>query len=117
MTKEHLQQMSVVDRLRLVEDKSHSVHTALFGDERDQRGGVIGEFEVIKTEVKSLQRSFWIAFGGISVINLTIVPILIGLIIWFLTTREFNGHKSWINSETAKSFAAEMFKPTPKGNL
>jgi hypothetical protein len=92
------------------------IKSTLFGSKGDSRGGLVGEHEVIKNDVKSITKNMWIAFGGVMVVNVTIVPILIGLVLWFLTSHDLGGRRSWLNADSAKYFISELTAPS-KGRL
>lgn len=122
MTKEHLStpcsaHAEVSERLRDIENLAHGIRTTLFGEQNDVRGGLVGEHEIVKSDVKNISRNMWIAFGGIMVVNVTIVPILVGLVLWFLTSTDFGGRRSWLNTETAKCFVSELMRIPKRDQL
>lgn len=122
MTKEHLPQpcsahAETIERLHQIESLAHGIRTTLFGNEGDVRGGLVGDHEATKADVKAIARNMWIAFGGIMVINITVVPILVGVVLWFLTSTDFGGRRSWLNTETAKCFVSELIRIPKRDQL
>ena len=102
-----------------VVERLSSVESTLYGSKLDQRGGFIERTETemisIKQDVKDITKNIYMALGIVSFISMFIAPILVAVVIYFLTSSEIFGHRTTTIPVQEGTLAAKIF--AKQGNL
>jgi len=102
-----------------VVERLSGLESTLYGSKLDQRGGFIErtetEMNAIKQDVKDITKNIYMALGIVSFISMFIAPILVAVVIYFLTTSEIFGHRTTTLPIQDGTLAAKIF--AKQGNL